>query len=434
MPKTKKQAKAKSSAAAPPPPRPHFAAYPPKAFKEFSFLLAEFPRHAIKTMEFSADLGTIDDFKIKSNNLKDYKSLSKYMVPSKLGKGKETVYDKDLRNSLEIGGNKIKLSPKFTQELKKQVDQMAKVLKHPREVELKLSKMVIYEKGGYFKSHIDANHEPNMILTLSVEIFIEGEKEGGELVFDIDDEEVVVPPPKSKNELVLALFYHDVMHEVEELKKGLRICLIFDVVEKDVIFDQMIEEYEKDFCTGLKRLAEVGVNRIGIQLHHLYLGTNCENLVMKGRDNISLHLVKKYCEKVNIIPIMTSYDFHYSRENYLFRAEVLKVMQYCEAFESLYRDAGDSETEEKLGSNEIENTNFDDYNNKKLIKLDNKNVGEAIATEFLLGDVVFLKGDSNQKFLYKGDSELWLGNEGFTGSVLKSLAIVATIKEEKENN
>ena len=409
--------------------RPHFAANPPKTFKDFSFLLSEFPRYSIKTMEFSTDLGSIGDFKVKSSNLKDYKSLSKFMVPSKLGKGKKTVYDKDLRNSFEILESNIKLESKFNQELKKQVDQMAKALKHPKEVELKLSKMVIYEKEGRFKSHIDANHQPNMILTLSVEIFMEGEKEGGELVLHVNDEEVTVPPPTKKNELVLTLFYHDVIHEVNELEKGVRFCLIFDVVEKDVILDEIVEEYEKDFNIGLKRLAEVGVNRIGIQLHHIYLGSNYEDLVMKGKDAISLYLVQKYCKKPEIFPVMTSFDFEASEEKYLFRTEVLKIMKFCDAFDSLYRDVDEPDSESDSEGERKENIKFDEYNDK-LLNLDKENIGAAISKEFLLGDVVFLKGDSSREYIYKGASDLWLGNEGFTGSILKSLAIVATINEK----
>ena len=70
---------------------------------------------------------------------------------------------------------------------------------------------------------------------------------------------------------------------------------------------------------------------------------------------------------------------------------------------------------ERSGKNK---TFFDKYN-EKLQNFDEKNEASAISQEFLLGDVVFLKGDSRRRLIFKGINDLWLGNGGFSGRILQ---------------
>ena len=110
---------------------------------------------------------------------------------------------------------------------------MAAKMGHPKQVELSLAKMVFYEEGGHFKYHIDTNHQPNMIFTLSVEIFVRENNEGGELILNDARKFEKIPSPLKENELGLAMFYHDVRHKVTKLIQGTRVCLLFDVLEKE---------------------------------------------------------------------------------------------------------------------------------------------------------------------------------------------------------
>ena len=362
------------------------------------------------------------------------------MKDSKHGEGNKTKFDKNVRDSKEISGKEIELTPEFTKELQSHVNVMAQKLRHPKKVNLSLAKMVVYEKGGHFKYHIDSNHKPNMIFTLSVEIFVNEENEGGNLIFKDENKKHKVPSPREVDELVLAMFYHDVQHEVSELTKGTRICLIFDILEREKMVNTIeLLSWENQFLCGLKSLKKANVQRIGVLMSHLYIAEDKNKIILKGNDALFKHLVGKYSKSIKIIEITLD-----SCEN-IFMSGILNVLKFSDSFGTLYYENNEEESSEngereddaeeesdddddetrKIQNPESKELRFDEM--EDLINWDEEKEFFVISKEYLLGDVVFLKTPSKDRKIFTSDDDLWLGNEGFSGSIMENLALVAEL-------
>ena len=53
--------------------------------------------------------------------------------------------------------------------------------------------------------------------------------------------------------------------------------------------------------------------------------------------------------------------------------------------------------------------------------------GEAVADAYRLGDVLFFKSIGPARLTHTGSSEIYLGNEGFYGSIYEQAAVIATL-------
>jgi hypothetical protein len=131
-----------------------------------------------------------------------------------------------------------------------------------------LHKMVLYDSGDFFETHIDSPHLPGMVFSLVVELHSENELSGGELIFpepNLSDNYTpkyqvanLKKPYPLINEISATLFYHDTRHKVTKVEKGFRIVLTFDVVQKSTILTKMIEENLIPFKYGIEKLKNHG--------------------------------------------------------------------------------------------------------------------------------------------------------------------------------
>lgn len=192
----------------------------------------------------------------------------------------------------------IKLTTQFSEALQPQVEEMAKILKHPKQIECKPEKFIVFEKGGHFSSFDYLTHSPNLVFTLAIEIFVTPKNKGG--VLTIDDQEDI-PFSLNENELILTLFYHDTPFKVSEVTNGIRVFLFFDVVETENVQRSVFEKFEPDFLNAVRLLQAKGVSKIGILANHSYLTKGRETLCLKGIDALFAQLVKKYSKVFTII-------------------------------------------------------------------------------------------------------------------------------------
>ena len=264
------------------------------------------------------------DFEITSKNLKDSGKLSKYFNDCELSNEHLSQVDKKVQQAKEILSKDIELTPEFSKEIQFQVDKMAKTLKHPKKVRCQLSKMVIYEKGGFS----GGKHQSNVIFTLVVEIFVNHETQGGTLKLNNQSK---IPSPIHKKELSLVLYYRDVSCQITTLTKGKRIFMIFDVEELEtLLLHKEIETYEKKFCKGLTKLKKSDVKKIGFFLEHSHYGEKKEEIVLKGKDAILFEILKHYCDNIDIIEVCVD------KYNRVFRKEISNIMKTCDIFEKFY--------------------------------------------------------------------------------------------------
>jgi len=100
-----------------------------------------------------------------------------------------------------------------------------------------------YKEGDFFIKHtddLDPNYNKNRnelkILTISIQLSNETEYQGGDFLLWNKDEEIIVDK-KIGNTI---MFSTNVLHEVKEIKKGVRTSLVLFVSDKNVKFNNSL--------------------------------------------------------------------------------------------------------------------------------------------------------------------------------------------------
>lgn len=400
-------------------------------FEEFNFLNKKDRNWISKEIEINyEEIGEVEGIKIRPEN---YEKIYEIAERSMVGKNEKTVYDPEVRASREIKMERAEIKEEFRRRLQEEVDKISEKLEHPNKLIVKPFKIVCYKPGDFFKSHVDAVHEENMIMTLSVQFpFVKkknqreygwrNKEEGGNIVIN----KIKIPNPM-ENHVRLNLFYHDQEHKITTINEGYRISLVCDIIqEKDK--EQKTPSYEEEFMLGIEKLREKSIKRIGFLTNYNYHGEISSDC-LKGIDKVGYDLFKKVCEKVSIQHVCIN------DEKEIYSREILDVIQLDSSFHSLYHEIeeseeSESESEENYKELDYENEEeeYDSYKDIKL-NLDKENKYKAISKKYLLGDVIFLKTQKSPEMLYKGDEEIHLGNEGFYGEISTNLAVIGTLKQ-----
>lgn len=399
---------------------------------------------------------------------------------SAVGKGRLTVLDESVRKSKEFSAKHIQLSSKFKEWVKETVCEGAVALHHPYPVKARLYKLLIYGKGGRFKSHIDSPHSSGMIMTFSVDIWC-GDRSGGKLKFESrardDEDNTIFPEP---GELVYHLFYHDVKHRLTTVQSGWKMSLVFDVCQtpfsslihraitgaqydeicipneaiKNTILNIRRDYWTKhgEILNGLKFLKSAGAKRVGFPLKHTYMCSDDMELaisinlpdylyldlanliveysnfiVLKGTDKIIANLAEELELQPRIMMICGDGSSIYDER-------LINIFKLDDTFNSIYNqceDEGDTGTSDKYVSDDEQYS--DRTSTRFFLKdkfkphMDRGNKFEILSDDCLLGDVFFVDVNGPEHSAYIPDSEVHLGNSGFSGSIYSNLAIILTL-------
>lgn len=100
------------------------------------------------------------------------KFLASVLEQAPYGKGMETIFDKSVRNTLQVDPSKNTIqNPACDPCLKKLVHQVAESLGvSPSLVRAELYKLLLYEEGGFFKKHRDTEKAKGIFSTLVVQL------------------------------------------------------------------------------------------------------------------------------------------------------------------------------------------------------------------------------------------------------------------------
>lgn len=148
------------------------------------------------------------------------------------GRGAATVHDERVRRVWQVTPNRIQLAGKaWAASLAGIVSQVAEGLGcQGIAVRAELYKLLIYETGDFFVAHRDSEKCAGMFATLVVAL--PSEHSGGTLIIRHGGREARVDLANSEtDELHFAAFYADCEHEVQALRSGYRLCLIYNLVQ-----------------------------------------------------------------------------------------------------------------------------------------------------------------------------------------------------------
>ncbi len=162
--------------------------------------------------------------------------LAKLATPAPYGRGKNTVTDTNVRNAKQLEPASVQISGKSWPET------FDEILAHVElglgcpegSVHAELYKLLVYEKGGFFKPHRDTEKSPGMFGTLV--ITLPGTYSGGALRIRHEGREVTVDTnpesdSQSPSEISFAAFYADCEHEALPVTSGHRVCLVYNLIQ-----------------------------------------------------------------------------------------------------------------------------------------------------------------------------------------------------------
>lgn len=148
------------------------------------------------------------------------------------GKGAETLVDTGVRDSWQIDACRIGLGGRaWTGTFATIMDAVAEGLGCPAErLEARPYKLLIYEPGGFFAAHRDSEKADGMVGTLSISFPAVSKGIGGDLVVRHGGREMRADMSVSEpSELAWAAFYADCAHEIEPVREGYRLSLVFQL-------------------------------------------------------------------------------------------------------------------------------------------------------------------------------------------------------------
>ena len=229
------------------------------------------------------------------------------------GKGEETVIDTSVRNCWQIGSGEIRLGDSWKKILQDLVRRSADGLGLPRKaVKAELYKMLIYEKGGFFKPHRDTEKADGMVATLVAALPVSGS--GGDLIVRHAGGETVIDLRTDEpSELAFAAFYADCEHEVLPVAAGHRVCLVYNLILKQgkPVSSPDFRSEESAIAMELKTISQQpdGPRRLIWVLEHDYSEAGLSFDTLKNIDATIGRVLLAAADRSN-------YDLHLALLNY----------------------------------------------------------------------------------------------------------------------
>jgi hypothetical protein len=242
----------------------------------------------LPSVRFAADNALID--------VTDVNALKQRMVPSMLGKNDEDVFDPLSRLSFETADIAVDEWP----ELPLMLESIASQLHLTVPLTAHVGKLLLYERGGFFRRHRDSEHRPGHFLSVVVDLG--SDCSGGRVVFDPPDrpanfggwndfferdiinesERDLVWPQWQSQTRAWACWFASTYHRVEPLTDGHRVVLTFDVtVELPASSSCSLSLYPASRFEGVAPFHELVWQRIAALLcvaDRAHLSQTCRDL------------------------------------------------------------------------------------------------------------------------------------------------------------
>ncbi len=150
------------------------------------------------------------------------------------GKGSQTIVDTAVRSAWEIDAKNISfLNKNWAQFLDSILaETKAGLGLEEQTISANLYKLLIYETGDFFLPHKDSEKEAGMFGTLI--IGLPSRHSGGSLFVRFNGQEEVIDFSDAANDykLPFAAFFADCEHEIKPITSGYRVCLVYNLVQK----------------------------------------------------------------------------------------------------------------------------------------------------------------------------------------------------------
>jgi hypothetical protein len=223
--------------------------------------------------------------------VKQAKELIKHCEQAPYGRGEKTLVDTSVRRVWRLGPDRFALKnpdwERFIAGTVRQVQDEFGLEK--QKLEAHLYDLLLYEPGSFFLPHRDGEKLDRMVATLVVAL--PSSHEGGELVVRHDGQERTVDfggVEGSPFHTYYAAFYADCEHEVRPLRKGYRLCLVYNLTlakSKRPVAAPRASEYVERVRPLLREWAkDDSAQKLVVTLGHQYTRGGLTRDALKGED------------------------------------------------------------------------------------------------------------------------------------------------------
>jgi hypothetical protein len=219
------------------------------------------------------------------------RSIVEHSCQAPFGRGADTVVDTSVRLCRQVEPSKIQVSDAWDAYVQRVAREHAALLGvGGTGVEARLYKLVLYEEGGFFKSHKDTEKEPGMFGSLVVQL--PARHDVGTLAVRHRGEEELFNFGGDGSDAYFysVAFYADCEHELKPVENGKRLCLLYNLVrgkgggptsslaQRDAICDQLAR------IASRWELDSDASRKLCLKLDHEYTKKNLTFSNLKGAD------------------------------------------------------------------------------------------------------------------------------------------------------
>ncbi len=226
------------------------------------------------------------------------------------GRGEQTIVDESVRRVWQVPADLVKVGGRSWEPTLAQIlESVASGLGcAPSAVRADLYKLLVYDEGGFFKAHRDTEKAEGMFATLV--IVLPCLHEGGELVIRHAGRETTVDLTiQEVSELRFVAFYADCEHEVLPVRGGNRVCLIYNLIQREATASSEpirapLYDAETEEVTGMLRAAFTAGDapaKLAWLLAHHYSPDGLAFGALKGADVARAALLRKAAERAGCV-------------------------------------------------------------------------------------------------------------------------------------
>jgi predicted 2-oxoglutarate/Fe(II)-dependent dioxygenase YbiX len=205
------------------------------------------------------------------------------------GRGEATIVDTEVRRVWQSDSKQFDLrNTAWNDAVASVVDAVKRDLGIRGKVTAELYKLLVYEKGSFFRPHRDTEKTPGMFGTLVV--CLPSRHEGGTLILEHDGQtkQIDFGGKDSEFQTRYVAFYADCRHEVTPVKSGYRVCLVYNLASagKKQPAAPHHAEAVAEAARLIKKLfsAPEPLNKLAIPFTHQYTEASFDPKQLKGAD------------------------------------------------------------------------------------------------------------------------------------------------------
>jgi len=250
---------------------------------------------------------------------KQAKEIIKQCDQAAYGKGEETLVDTSVRRVWRMEPGRFSLTnPDWDRFLAETVARVQEELGlEKQELVGHLYDLLVYEPGSFFLPHRDGEKLDRMVATLVVAL--PSTYQGGELVVRHEGHERTIDfqgPDDNPFHTHFAAFYADCEHEVRPLRKGYRLCLVYNLTlakSKKTIVAPREAEHVARITRLLREWSEDdSADKLTITLDHQYTEKGLTPVLLKGTDRAKVRILQEASRQADCKAYLALLTFHES--------------------------------------------------------------------------------------------------------------------------